>query len=171
MPFHALLPPVAFAFTCGVDRDHSLDSIHDFDELRTSFVNCLACVHVRRLASSTAETPQPAAVTAQRLLGHLLRRTIQNVREFLEKLIEPILGIFFPVGVIPSRFVFRRFLASHRTQPVSLQQSGNHLPRMCVSIFFVQLNPPVRDQNISFTGHFAANPATNFRRGRSAKTI
>ena len=38
---------VAFAYTCGVARDHSLDSIHDVDELHTSFTNCLACVHVR----------------------------------------------------------------------------------------------------------------------------
>ena len=27
---------------------------------------------------------------------------------------------------------------------------------------FVQLNPPFRDQNVSSTGHFVANPATKF---------
>ena len=32
--------------------------------------------------------------------------------------------------------------------------------------FFVQLNPPFRDQNVSFTGHFVANPATNFTNKR-----
>ena len=26
---------------------------------------------------------------------------------------------------------------------------------------FVQLKPPFRDRNVSFTGHFVANPATN----------
>ena len=28
--------------------------------------------------------------------------------------------------------------------------------------FFVQLNPPFRDQTFSFLGHFVANPATHF---------
>ena len=32
---------------------------------------------------------------------------------------------------------------------------------MCVPIFFVQLNPPFRD-HVFFSGHFVANPATNF---------
>ena len=40
------------------------------------------------------------------------------------------------------------------------------------SMFFVQLNPPFRDQNVSFTEHFVANPATMFtkkREGHSAE--
>ena len=32
--------------------------------------------------------------------------------------------------------------------------------------FFVQLKPPFRDQNLSFTGHSVANPATNFTKQR-----
>ena len=32
--------------------------------------------------------------------------------------------------------------------------------------FLVQLNPPFRDQNVACTGHFVANPATNFTKKR-----
>ena len=37
-------------------------------------------------------------------------------------------------------------------------------------LVLVQLNPPLRDQNFSFTGHFVANPATNFAKKRNKKT-
>ena len=39
-----------------------------------------------------------------------------------------------------------------------VQRTGTYVP----IVFLVQLFPPFRDQYFSFTGHFVANPATNF---------
>ena len=103
VPFPALLPryvpsPLLLRLPLPVrGRQHSLDSIHHFDRLRSSTVSLMSTSVDWRLPPRR----QPsllAAVTAQRLFRRLVLTADHPEWRF------------FPVGVIPRRFVFVGFL-------------------------------------------------------------
>ena len=90
-----------------------------------------------------------------------------------------LMNSWFPIGIFIEFANIRRNLLCSSLFSCSLQTLVLHLLKpfitsrcvfsdhadkkhVCPQRSFVQSNPPVRDQNVSFTGHFVANPATNF---------
>ena len=109
-----------------MDRHHSLDSIHHFDQLRSSTVSLVSTSVDWRLPPRR-QPPLLAAVTAQRLFRRLVLAADHPEWRF------------FPVGVI--RVSSSSVPVSHRTQPVGQQQSGNHQPIQSSSHHSCSLEP------------------------------